>query len=93
MPSLIAAASPDTTTAVFFTDSKPSPQPQQQQRSSKAASSSSSKGASMEVVPLQRYTFAHGCLGGHLLAGEESFAVEWNKKDDSVWWVHSAPGS
>eukprot|EP00983_Pelagomonas_calceolata_P073383 1152094-Pelagomonas_calceolata.AAC.3 len=34
---------------------------------------------------VQRFQFAHGCLKGHLLAGEESFAVEWDKEDDSVW--------
>mmetsp|Transcript_16899 Transcript_16899/g.47171 ORF Transcript_16899/g.47171 Transcript_16899/m.47171 type:complete len:238 (-) Transcript_16899:59-772(-) len=32
------------------------------------------------------FTFAHGCLGGHLLAGEERFALEWHKDDDSVWY-------
>mmetsp|Transcript_39121 Transcript_39121/g.65727 ORF Transcript_39121/g.65727 Transcript_39121/m.65727 type:complete len:217 (-) Transcript_39121:252-902(-) len=32
-----------------------------------------------------RYTFAHGCLKGHMLAGEERFAVEW-LEDDSVWY-------
>mmetsp|Transcript_25012 Transcript_25012/g.67988 ORF Transcript_25012/g.67988 Transcript_25012/m.67988 type:complete len:223 (+) Transcript_25012:73-741(+) len=35
---------------------------------------------------VQRFQFAHGCLKGHLLAGEESFAVEWDKEDDSVWY-------
>ena len=28
-------------------------------------------------------------LHGHLLAGEERFAVYWNREDDSVWYVHS----
>uniref|UniRef100_A0A7S1T008 DUF1990 domain-containing protein n=1 Tax=Tetraselmis chuii TaxID=63592 RepID=A0A7S1T008_9CHLO len=32
------------------------------------------------------FSFAHGCLGGHLLAGEERFAMEWRKDDDSVWY-------
>ena len=32
-----------------------------------------------------RFTFAHGCLAGHLLAGEESFVVE-RRDDDSVWY-------
>ena len=36
-------------------------------------------------TPLLRFQFAHGCLHGHLLAGEESFAVEWDKQDDTVW--------
>ena len=35
------------------------------------------------------YSLAHGCLHGHLLAGEESFCVEWDKVDDSVWCVHA----
>lgn len=39
---------------------------------------------------LERFQFAHGCLQGHLLAGEESFAVEWDRGDDSVWWVWSS---
>uniref|UniRef100_A0A7S0RDM0 DUF1990 domain-containing protein n=1 Tax=Pyramimonas obovata TaxID=1411642 RepID=A0A7S0RDM0_9CHLO len=33
-----------------------------------------------------RYTFGHGCLKGHMLAGEERFAVEWLEEDDSVWY-------
>eukprot|EP00897_Mesotaenium_endlicherianum_P009788 jgi/Mesen1/8838/ME000053S08244 len=32
------------------------------------------------------YRFAHGTLRGHMLAGEESFAVEWREEDDSVWY-------
>jgi len=32
-----------------------------------------------------RYSFAHGCLGGHLLSGEESFILE-RRSDDSVWY-------
>ncbi|MEW5300212.1 MAG: hypothetical protein WDW36_003158 [Sanguina aurantia] len=34
----------------------------------------------------QVFSFAHGCLEGHLLAGEERFAVEWDTQDDSVWF-------
>jgi uncharacterized protein (UPF0548 family) len=34
---------------------------------------------------LVSWQLAHGCLHGHLLAGEESFRVEWDKEDDSVW--------
>jgi len=30
----------------------------------------------------RRFAFAHGCLGGHLLAGEERFAVEWDDRGD-----------
>ncbi|KAF5842808.1 hypothetical protein DUNSADRAFT_4692 [Dunaliella salina] len=44
-------------------------------------------GAGLPVSsPVQRFQFGHGCLKGHLLAGEESFAVEWDKEDDSVWY-------
>ena len=32
-----------------------------------------------------RFSFAHGCLGGHLLSGEESFILE-RRSDDSVWY-------
>jgi len=43
-----------------------------------------------------RFAFAHGTLRGHMLAGEERFAVEWNADDDSVWYdvlAFSRPGS
>ena len=33
----------------------------------------------------ERFSFAHGCLEGHLLAGEESFVLE-RRADDSVWY-------
>ncbi len=36
---------------------------------------------------MDRYAFAHGCLNGHLLAGEERFCVEWDRSDGSVWWA------
>ena len=37
----------------------------------------------------KRFSFAHGCLRGHLLAGEEAFVVEL-RLDDSVWFgVHA----
>ncbi|CAM6087208.1 unnamed protein product [Calypogeia fissa] len=32
------------------------------------------------------FAFGGGTLRGHLLAGEERFAVEWNKEDDTVWY-------
>ncbi|KAL3679825.1 hypothetical protein R1sor_022781 [Riccia sorocarpa] len=32
------------------------------------------------------FAFGGGTLRGHLLAGEERFAVEWNEEDDSVWY-------
>ena len=34
---------------------------------------------------VERFSFAHGCLEGHLLAGEESFVLE-RREDDSVWY-------
>ncbi|KAL3134003.1 hypothetical protein ABBQ32_008442 [Trebouxia sp. C0010 RCD-2024] len=34
----------------------------------------------------QQLRFAHSTLHGHALAGEERFAVEWHKEDDSVWY-------
>ena len=33
----------------------------------------------------QQLKYAHSTLHGHALAGEERFAVEWHKEDDSVW--------
>eukprot|EP00892_Ulva_mutabilis_P009423 jgi/Ulvmu1/6853/UM031_0058.1 len=32
------------------------------------------------------FRFAHTCLKGHYLAGEERFQVEWHQHDDSVWY-------
>lgn len=34
----------------------------------------------------KRYGFAYGTLPGHAERGEESFTVEWNKQDESVWY-------
>eukprot|EP00877_Chromochloris_zofingiensis_P012387 jgi/Chrzof1/7401/Cz02g21410.t1 len=31
-------------------------------------------------------SFANGCLKSHYLAGEERFAVVWDRTDDSVWY-------
>ena len=36
--------------------------------------------------PFQCFQFAHGTMQGHTLAGEERFALEWDKSDDSVWY-------
>mmetsp|Transcript_9678 Transcript_9678/g.13144 ORF Transcript_9678/g.13144 Transcript_9678/m.13144 type:complete len:219 (-) Transcript_9678:98-754(-) len=33
-----------------------------------------------------RFTFGHGCLHSHMLAGEERFAVEMLEEDNSVWY-------
>ncbi|KAG2437870.1 hypothetical protein HXX76_005487 [Chlamydomonas incerta] len=35
--------------------------------------------------PAQSFRFAHGCLDGHMLTGEESFSVEM-RPDGSVWY-------
>jgi uncharacterized protein (UPF0548 family) len=34
----------------------------------------------------RRYGFAYGTLPGHAESGQESFIVEWNSDDDSVWY-------
>lgn len=34
----------------------------------------------------ERYGFAYGTLRGHAEQGEESFTVEWNKQDETVWY-------
>ena len=39
-----------------------------------------------ERVLSDRFAFAHGCLDGHLLAGEEAFVLERRAEDDSVWY-------
>lgn len=47
--------------------------------------SSGSGGVGQRGRCKERFSFAHGCLEGHLLAGEESFVLErW--EDDSVWY-------
>ena len=43
-----------------------------------------------------RYGFAYGTLPGHAERGEESFTVEWNKQDETVWYdllAVSKPGT
>lgn len=35
---------------------------------------------------LRRSGFAYGTLPGHAACGEERFTVEWDRKDDSVWY-------
>ena len=39
---------------------------------------------------LRRYGFAYGTLPDHAERGQESFIVEWNIDDDSVWYDLSA---
>lgn len=33
-----------------------------------------------------RFGFGYGTLRGHAERGEESFIVEWDQRDDSVWY-------
>jgi uncharacterized protein (UPF0548 family) len=39
-----------------------------------------------EEEPSRRFGFAYGTLPDHVESGEERFAVEWNREDDSVWY-------
>ncbi len=39
-----------------------------------------------EEQPIRRYAFAYGTLPEHAESGEERFQIEWNSKDDSVWY-------
>jgi uncharacterized protein (UPF0548 family) len=39
-----------------------------------------------EKGPIDRFGFAYGTLDEHAERGEERFSVEWNHKDDSVWY-------
>lgn len=39
---------------------------------------------------VRRYGFAYGTLPDHVERGQESFIVEWNRTDDSVWYDLSA---
>lgn len=39
-----------------------------------------------EAEPIRRFGFAYGTLQDHVERGEERFLIEWNKKDDTVWY-------
>jgi uncharacterized protein (UPF0548 family) len=39
-----------------------------------------------EPGPIEEFGFAYGTLPGHVLAGEERFAIRWNHQDNSVWY-------
>jgi uncharacterized protein (UPF0548 family) len=39
-----------------------------------------------EDGPVKRFGFAYGTLPGHAGSGEERFLIEWDRKDDSVWY-------
>jgi uncharacterized protein (UPF0548 family) len=53
-------------------------------RTKKAATT---KNEGQDVV--KRFTFAHGTLGGHLLAGEERFAVELGKNGEVYYEAYA----
>ena len=36
--------------------------------------------------PVRKFGFAYGTLPEHAERGEETFTVEWNSQDDSVWY-------
>ncbi|HTG87378.1 MAG TPA: DUF1990 domain-containing protein, partial [Pyrinomonadaceae bacterium] len=43
----------------------------------------------------ERFGFAYGTLAQHAERGEERFTVEWNRKDETVWYdilAASQPG-
>ena len=39
-----------------------------------------------EDGPLCRFGFAYGTLPGHVESGEERFLIEWDRRDDRVWY-------
>jgi len=39
-----------------------------------------------ETGPTERFGFAYGTLPDHVEMGEERFKVEWDLKDDAVWY-------
>lgn len=39
-----------------------------------------------ESGPVSRFGFAYGTLPGHVESGEERFVIEWDQRDDAVWY-------
>ena len=39
-----------------------------------------------EQEPMRRFGFAYGTLPDHIERGEERFLIEWDQRDDSVWY-------
>ena len=39
-----------------------------------------------ESGPINTFGFAYGTLPGHVESGEERFLIEWDRKDNSVWY-------
>lgn len=39
-----------------------------------------------EEDPVKRFGFAYGTLAEHAESGEERFAVEWDRGEDTVWY-------
>lgn len=69
-----SSSSPSPSSSSLAAATQPAPRQQQQQK--------------QQLGPPRRvFTFAHGCTRGHLLKGEERFAVEWEASGDgSVWY-------
>jgi uncharacterized protein (UPF0548 family) len=43
-----------------------------------------------EQEDVRRYGFVYGTLPDHVERGQETFTVEWNRVDDSVWYALAA---
>jgi uncharacterized protein (UPF0548 family) len=39
-----------------------------------------------ETGPVSKFGFAYGTLPGHVESGEERFLIEWDRRDDAVWY-------
>ena len=39
-----------------------------------------------EAGPINKFGFAYGTLPGHVECGEERFAIEWHRAENSVWY-------
>jgi len=39
-----------------------------------------------EMLSVERFGFAYGTLPSHLEAGEERFLIEWDRRDNQVWY-------
>ena len=39
-----------------------------------------------ESGPITRFGFAYGTLPSHVESGEERFLIEWDRRDESVWY-------
>lgn len=39
-----------------------------------------------ETGPISKFGFAYGTLPGHVESGEERFLIEWDQRNDGVWY-------